>query len=711
MIDLSGQDIGRYHILEPLGEGGMAKVYKAFDTHLECEVAVKVIRTDQLAPAMLDRTIKRFEREAKEVAKLSHPNIVRVMDYGEDDGVPYLVMQYLHGGTLKQFLGKQMPYQEAAALLVPIARALEYAHQHKMVHRDVKPANILVTDSGEPMLTDFGIVKMLDVEDGNTLTGTGVGLGTPQYMAPEQWMGNFAAEVDQYSLGVVFYELVTGHKPYNADTPAAVLLKQAADPLPRPSSFVPGLPDEVEQVLLKSLAKNPKDRYPSMGEMASALTRLERGVTVAAEVTTEKTNIVMGPTPEARPDAVSDLDEATVVGPIPPTLKSSDKIVPPINIRSPKAVTKQSKGNIKPWMYWVGGAMVLVVIGLIIVLSNKPVSTPPIDIADPNSMLATTAPVELSKLICQVTDSGGIDDKSFNATAWKGVENAMVNLGVNGKYLESSEVADYEKNFNAFIEQKCDLIIGVGYLLSDATKAAAEAHPDVKFTGIDFSFDPVLSNFVGQEFQTDQAAFLAGYLAAGMTKTGIVGTYGGMPIPPVTIFMDGFARGVGYYNYQHHTNIKVLGWDTHTLEGLMANTFDDQQKGKEIGISLMDEGADIILPVAGPVGIGTAAAVQERGGYLWVIGVDADWSVTQPQYNNFVLTSVLKFMDVSTYDVIKTIVDGTFTGGTYVANIANGGVGIATPNSIVPTDLLNELEQVKADIGAGKIEFNPDYRK
>ena len=205
-----------------------------------------------------------------------------------------------------------------------------------MVHRDVKPANILVTDSGEPMLTDFGIVKMLDVEDGNTLTGTGVGLGTPQYMAPEQWMGNFAAEVDQYSLGVVFYELVTGHKPYNADTPAAVLLKQAADPLPRPGSFVPGLPDEVEQVLLKSLAKNPQDRYPSMSEMASALTRLERGV--GAESKSTPTVIVETKPPkfEEKSKTVEEETSATVIEPIrakpapiekiPPVLKTKKKL-------------------------------------------------------------------------------------------------------------------------------------------------------------------------------------------------------------------------------------------------------------------------------------------------------------------------------------------------------------------------------------------------
>ena len=282
MQNLIGLSFGRYHIIEKLGEGGMAVVYKAFDTHLECEVAVKVIRTDQLAPAVLERTMKRFEREAKEVAKLNHPNIVRVMDYGEHEGIPFLVMPYLHGGTLKQLLGSPLPWQQAVSLVEPIARALDYAHQHKMVHRDVKPSNILITDSGEVMLTDFGIVKMLDIEEGNTLTGTGIGLGTPEYMAPEQWVGEFTPAVDQYSLGVVFYELVTGRKPYSADTPAAVLLKQANEPLPRPRSFVPSLPPEVEHLIFKSLAKQPADRFKGMDEFAAKLKKL------ASQENTEK---------------------------------------------------------------------------------------------------------------------------------------------------------------------------------------------------------------------------------------------------------------------------------------------------------------------------------------------------------------------------------------------------------------------------------------
>ena len=283
MNNLSGQTLGRYHLIDKQGEGGMAIVYKAFDTRLECEVAVKVIRMERLTQEMMATTLKRFEREAKAVAKLNHPNIVNITDYGEYEGVPYLVMEYLEGGTLKQYLGKPMPYQDAIRLLAPIARALQYAHSHNIVHRDIKPSNILITESGEPMLTDFGIAKILDLQEGQTLTGTGVGIGTPEYMAPEQWSDKITPAVDIYSLGIVFFELVTGHKPYTADTPAAVLIKSVSDPLPRPSSFVVGLPDQVEQLLFKALAKKPEDRYPSMQEFENALERVQVGANTGDE--------------------------------------------------------------------------------------------------------------------------------------------------------------------------------------------------------------------------------------------------------------------------------------------------------------------------------------------------------------------------------------------------------------------------------------------
>lgn len=279
MSNLIGQSIERYHILEQLGEGGMAIVYKAFDTRLEREVALKVIRTDKLAPATMARTIKRFEREARALAQLSHPNIVPITDYGEQDGRPFLVMPYLTGGTLKARLrGQPIAWQEAVRLLAPVARALEHAHQHGIVHRDVKPSNILITRDGQPLLSDFGVAKVLEAEETLDLTGTGVGIGTPDYMAPEQGLGHsMDPRVDVYALGVIFYEMLTGRRPYQADTPMAIMLKKNTEPLPRPASFVPDLPGALENHLIKALARDPANRFQTMGEMAAALEGFTQG--------------------------------------------------------------------------------------------------------------------------------------------------------------------------------------------------------------------------------------------------------------------------------------------------------------------------------------------------------------------------------------------------------------------------------------------------
>jgi len=282
MSNLIGQSLGRYHILEQLGEGGMATVYKAHDTQAEREVAVKIIRRGAFPPDQLERVIKRFEREAKALEALSHSNIVRVVEYGKHEDEPYLVMEYIPSGTLKQKLGKPIPWREALGLLILIAKALEYAHKQGIIHRDVKPSNILMTQTGKPMLTDFGIAKVLDENDGVTLsTTTGVGIGTPEYMSPEQGLGqNVDARADIYSLGIVLYEMLTGRKPFSADTPMAVIVKHINDPLPRPSKYAPGLPNTVENLILKALAKKPESRYQNMKEFVSVMEKLVAGRTL-----------------------------------------------------------------------------------------------------------------------------------------------------------------------------------------------------------------------------------------------------------------------------------------------------------------------------------------------------------------------------------------------------------------------------------------------
>ncbi len=310
------------------------------------------------------------------------------------------------------------------------------------------------------------------------------------------------------------------------------------------------------------------------------------------------------------------------------------------------------------------------------------------------------APIQVG----QVTDVGGIDDKSFNATAWKGVQDAIARLGVQGRYLESQQQTDYAKNIQEFISQGYDLIVTVGFLLGDATKEFAERYPHQKFAIVDFAYSPPLPNVLGLTFATDEAAFLAGYLAAGMTRKGVVGTFGGIKIPPVTIFMKGFEAGVRYYNQVHGTRVRVLGWDTRADRGLFTGNFESTDDGRRFAESLFDEGADIVLPVAGPVGLGSAAAAKERR--LKIIGVDTDWYISAPEFKETYLTSIMKRMDVAVFDAIRAVVEGRFTGGTYVGTLANGGVDIAPFHDYdkdVPASLRAELEQVRQKLVSGEL--------
>ncbi len=339
---------------------------------------------------------------------------------------------------------------------------------------------------------------------------------------------------------------------------------------------------------------------------------------------------------------------------------------------------------------------------------------------EPIQIIPTNTPAPQPVKVGQVTDMGGIDDKSFNASAWAGVQQAMADYGIVGKYLESQQQADYTKNIQQYVDEGMDLIITVGFLLGVDTAKFAKANPDMKFAIVDYSYPDCwpgavegkdcgssteLANVRGLMFQTDQAAFLAGYLAAGMTKTGKVGTYGGIKIPTVTIFMKGFEAGVKYYNQKHGTNVEVLGWNTAADEGLFTGNFESTDDGRRFAESLMQEGADIILPVAGPVGLGTAAVCKETQACL-VIGVDADWYDTAPEYREVELTSVLKKINVAVYKTIQDLLEGKFTGGTVTYTIADGGVDIAPYHEFeddVPADLKAEIEQAKQDLINGVI--------
>jgi basic membrane protein A and related proteins len=309
---------------------------------------------------------------------------------------------------------------------------------------------------------------------------------------------------------------------------------------------------------------------------------------------------------------------------------------------------------------------------------------------------------------CMVTDTGGIDDRSFNASAWQGITNSERDLGVQGKYLQSTSQNDYTPNINALLGQSCGIIVTVGFLMGDATKTAATANPNQKFAIVDNSYTPTISNVDALLFDTSQAGFLGGYLAAGMSKAHKIATFGGIKIGPVTIYMDGFAEGAAYYDTKHGTKTTVLGWNVAKQNGTFTGDFTDQAKGKNVTESFMQQGADIIFPVAGNVGLGAAAAVkQSGGGKVHMLWVDTDGCISAPQYCSLFVSSVLKGIATAVETAVKSAQTGSFKGGNYVGTLANGGVGLAPYHdfaSQVPSALQSEIAQVKAGIIAGTIK-------
>ncbi len=310
-----------------------------------------------------------------------------------------------------------------------------------------------------------------------------------------------------------------------------------------------------------------------------------------------------------------------------------------------------------------------------------------------------------------VSDAGGFDDRSFNQSAKEGLDRAVSDLGLKTVALESKTDADYQPNINQAVAQGCNMIVTVGFLLGDATEAAAKANTDIDFAIVDYAYESAPDNLKGIVFATEQSAFLGGYLAAGMTKSGTVATYGGLEIPTVTVFMSGFYQGVEYYNKEKGTTVKVLGWDPKDpKKGTYAGGFDDQNKGKQIANNFIQQGADIILPVAGPVGLGTAAAAQASNGKVSVIWVDTDGCVSAEQYCDVFLSSVQKGLDTSVETVVQEGVDGTFSNELYVGTLANDGTKLAPYHdfeSQVPQELKDEIDTLKQQIIDGTITVKP----
>ncbi|MDU0349405.1 BMP family ABC transporter substrate-binding protein [Actinomyces sp. MRS3W] len=323
---------------------------------------------------------------------------------------------------------------------------------------------------------------------------------------------------------------------------------------------------------------------------------------------------------------------------------------------------------------------------------------------------------------CMVSDEGGFDDQSFNQSGKEGLDRAEADLGVKTIAVESQSDADYPTNVDSLIQQNCNLIIGVGFNLAEHLTTAAQENPDIQFALIDSTFadaegNPVeLDNAKPLVFNTAEAAYLAGYVAAGTTQSGTVATYGGQAIPTVQIFMEGFAKGVAKYNEDNGTDVEVLGWDPdNPSSGSFVGNFSDTAKGQQLTEQFLSQGADIILPVAGPVGSGTLAALKEAGDENnAIIWVDADGYVKTESDGGspYMLTSVVKGIDTAVYDAVQEASAGNFTSDPFIGTLANDGVSIAEFHdwfSKVPSDVREATDELKQQIIDGSLDVSTPY--
>jgi serine/threonine protein kinase/N-acetylneuraminic acid mutarotase len=416
--NLIGRTIGQYRVVEQLGMGGMATVYKAYHPAMERYVALKI------PPEYLTRDPNfraRFIREARTLARLEHPHILPVYDFGEEDGLPYMVMRYVDGGTLRELMAKgPLPLDQALRLVREVAEALGYAHRQGVTHRDVKPANVLLDRNGAALLTDFGIAKILD--ENTELTGAGVALGTPQYMAPEQVQGKpVDARTDIYSLGVVLYEVTTGRRPFAAETPLALAMMHVSESLPLPRQVNPAVPDAVERIILRAMAKDPADRFQTAEELATALQLLSteprpamdptvslpaalgEGTLVAPVVPVETGKQPIGPGQSGEPV----FEDGTIAQPASPETAPPKRPVEPPPIPSPNP--QRSRRMI---VLGVGALAVVAIVGLatFALLARAPsagpaTATPAVVLASPTRPTSPSAvnavalsPVEASPL-------------------------------------------------------------------------------------------------------------------------------------------------------------------------------------------------------------------------------------------------------------------------------------------------------------------------
>jgi len=732
---------GHYRILGLLGRGGFGSVYEAEDTLLQEKVAIK-----ELIPALVgdEALLRRFLAEARATMRLRHKRIVGTYNVFSEGDNYYIAMEHMPGGSLEQRLRERgsLPLAEAVQMAAEVCEGLAFAHEERVVHCDLKPANILFDAAGQARVADFGIAHISgEMLTRSWATPAGFVAGTLPYMSPEQTDGvRDDPRLDLYALGAVLYRALTGRTYLDFDqqeTPRA----QAANvgridneqPLP-PSRHNPGVPAWLDGVVLKALAKRPEERYANAAQMRAALLQPEATRPAPREASQPAPREASQPAPRemVRP-ALTPLSSERRAAPVPavprepvpslPTATSpAHQAAPPGP--QPRPTSQSAADRRRRRLTWaLAGAAALLLVALVagwVAILGGGKQGPAKAIPSPSTALAPAAAATLLPTepptpapaahkpgqgirVGMVTDVSGVDGSGPNQRAWEGLLAAQEELGVEAVLLESRTEADHAPNIAALAEQKYDLVVTVGFALADATAAVAAQHPGTRFAAIDVTYDPPLPNVQGSLFRVDEAAFPAGYLAAGWAALKDpagpqVGWIGGVPIPAVEMFVVAYQNGVHYYNEQKGAAVRV--------EGAYAGDFGSPDKGRAEGNALIDAGVDVILVAAGETGNGGLAAARERG--KWGIGVDVDQYLALPGEREILLTSCLKRLDQATLAIVRSVVEGRFAGGTnYVGPAANGAVGLAPYHdfeSQIPAELKAEVAAIQEGIAAGRIE-------
>ena len=672
---------GKYVIGRTLGQGGFGVTYIGWDLALETRVCIKeyfpagaAMRSSTMSTSVtwsggnnaeeLKGGRDSFIKEARKAVKLRKLNaVVQVWDVFYENETAYLVMDYVEGVTLKRHLTetrKPLSEEECVRLLMPVMKDLEAVHARGIIHRDISPDNLMLQTDGTLVLLDIGAAK--DLSRGN---GQSSMLVAKKGFSPlEQYTtgGNIGSWTDVYAMCATIVYCVTG--------------KLIPTPMDRVSGVeldLSGLTPAFAEVLKKGLAIRPEERIQSMGELANYF--------------------IMAIKPTAMPEPVSEPSSKPVSEPIPESLPELKPALHSDPITAPKQKTKGKKGKLGKGFL---AAILLVLLAALAVgvfvrepKDSSGVEMPLPQTNQPDTIIEQGSAVERTSTLTRiglVTDVGGINDMGGNQTIWEALKTLVSSdSGFEVRYLESRVDPDYQVNINAFVDEGCDLIITVGYMMADATRAAAEANPNQKFAIVDDASCADLSNVACLMFAPEQASYLVGLVAGYVTQSKTVGYVQGM------VSDEGNLYGIGYI-----TGVREACPNATILE-YNANSFADIQGGYSVAKDMITKGADVIFQAAGGTGFGVINACGEEG--VWAIGVDVDQSLIAP---TTVLTSAVKRVDVAAQDISKAVQSGAFSGGVRLYDLSNGGVDLAPSREHIPNDVLALIEEAKDRVVSGE---------